>query len=249
MRRFNKKRNRRPKRKGRARKRNLRKKLNKPTTITIRGVAGQLFPDIFRTVAHCTSTQQVGANASNGAYFLDIPLNQPAITNAKSAPYSQVMSTLYKNYRVWSSAIKVTLLGSGINSAPNNGDGIAMSIFPQPTVTVPTSGYSMVSFDTWADVPYAKTMTIPGQLTTRCPVLKNYISVERVMGVRKASLEQDNYSGLTSVSVPYTLPPTQALTWWILTSNPISTTSIVLHQYRVDVWYYMEYFDRITNTS
>lgn len=212
------------------------KRMDKPTTWTTR-IPSQVFPDRMNLKPRWTRTYQISAGAS-ALYTQSIPLNGWSSTAPTYLPdYINNMDGIYSKYRVHGSQIKVEMLGTQDPTLAQT-SAIEFVIFPvsgqatiDPTLTI----------DTARSLPYAKSWIIPGQLTTRVPKLKNFITVRKIEGISKAQAEDGDYQGIMTGGT-IALPVRTCL--WAIVAGVPGGGNYPAFTYRVTMTYYASVYSR-----
>lgn len=157
----------------------------------------------------------------------------PDVTGAGGVAFqaAQWMSTtvsgsLYRNYRVYASRIKVTA------NQPTSAAGVQIIIYPSPLST----GLVTTSADGARAAPYAKNRNY--SYGAFCYPLSAFMTTERIEGRAPGSVEYDN-----TLAAGYGASPTNQW-YWHLGACASDETNTVTATYQVELTYFTEMYLR-----
>jgi hypothetical protein len=185
-------------------------------------------------VTLCYSSSYISVIANSAAagrqQFSMNSMFKPDFTNSGAQPeYFDQLSALYNRYRVYGSAIKVTLL-------PFNTSGSQINV-PTNVVLVPSAQtLASVNVDDAAAFPRAQNRVCTGNMDSKTTVIVASHSLSEILGVKDVE-GADRLQALISAS-----PSEQAL-WAIVarTADGVTATSFGIS---VRLSYDVEFFDR-----
>lgn len=188
----------------------------------------------------------------------------PAV-NTPTAEYPAgftVLAAQYRSYRVYGSSCRARILGAQWNPGVGAANPNALI-----ATLVPSANSSMVvgqeivgnvingvNAETAARLPHAKSLIIPGNVTSaKVPTLKNFSTVRAVEGTHKATIEGPEYS----VDTILLNPPQRPMYWNLLiggagadpTAPQASQLAIPQYTLEIRMKYYAEFFDKRFDTN
>jgi hypothetical protein len=185
-------------------------------------------------VTLCYSSSYISVIANSAAagrqQFSMNSMFKPDFTNSGAQPeYFDQLSALYNRYRVYGSAIKVTLL-------PFNTSGAQINV-PTNVVLVPSAQtLASVNVDDAAALPRAQNRVCTGNMDSKTTVMVASHSLSEILGVKDVE-GADRLQALISAS-----PSEQAL--WAIIARTADGTTATSFGISVRLSYDVEFFDR-----
>lgn len=217
----------------------FKKNMNKITSIKTKSL---YLPDLYQVPIKYTyignTLNTVSDDFNLNAWKLNSPSDSGLTLSANNALGFSTYSALYKNFFVYASSIKVSIVNMDVD--------IPMRITLLPTtIDTSTTITSTTDINLLAN-PYAKSIIIGNATGDDAKTIKDYISLRKLSGRKDLNSSDYEYVGQTSTHENGLADPPQCY-MWLVAAQALSNVSDNLDLLvSVEITFYCQFFNRVT---